>query len=55
MERKVKVAWLVCFYVTLELRKNEKEFPRKTLTQNYFLEHKSTRLMDYDTFFIIFF
>lgn len=30
MKRKVKLAWFVCFYVTLELRQNEKEFPWKS-------------------------
>lgn len=33
MKRKVKLAWLVCFYVPLELRQNEMEFPRKTDTE----------------------
>lgn len=33
MKRKVKLAWLVCFYVPLELRQNETEFPRKTDTE----------------------
>lgn len=33
MKRKVKLAWLVWFYVPLELRQNEKEFPRKTDTE----------------------